>query len=477
MRCTLLILSSFLFSEMALAETIRVPVLLPDTLKKSAPIIATLKPHHVVTTARLHSPKILAAKELENTAEGAILEAEGAFDASIEQDISSRIDGFYDGQQIDTRLVKPFAPMNSTFYTGYRLSDGSFPIYEDKNITTEDGEWLIGAKLSLLRNRNIDARRLGLKNALLEQERTQAEIFQTTLAIEEEAQLYYWEWVAAGFSYNTYHQLLDVANERQQAFESQFKAGDIARIYLTENQQYIVRRKIDVTNARRKLQQAAIALSLYYRNIEGKPIIAQKSQLPDSLEEITTEDSTAVSEAWLQQRPEVLQLERQAEQLENQLLFNKNNRLPKADLMLEHANDYGSGLESREEAETIVKLNISFPLQQNKADGAIAQTQAKLRQLEHQQTQRLEELQLRLEELIVILNTAQEYVALATQEIALAKEMQTAEQQRVNNGDSDYFLLVLRDENLIKAQLKIIAANTLYHQTKVSIDILTANLQ
>ena len=177
----------------------------------SAHATSPLYADEVARRARLYSPKILSNLEKQNITTAKILEAEGAFDTSIEQSLYSRLNGFYDGQQADTRIVQPLRDFNAKVSAGYRLSDGSFPIYEDRRVTTENGELLFALQVSLLRNRAIDPKRLKLQDAELEQAIVEADIALLNIALQEQAVSYYWEWLAAGMVHQGYKDLLAIA--------------------------------------------------------------------------------------------------------------------------------------------------------------------------------------------------------------------------------------------------------------------------
>lgn len=433
-----------------------------------------LLPEHVVESATAFSPQILAAKASQQIADASVLEAQGAFDRYIEQEASSRFSGFYDGNQLNTKIVQPFAAFNSEVYGGYRISDGSFPIYEDKLITTEEGEAVIGLKLSLARNRVIDARRLNLMNATLSVDLAEAELKQTNLILREQALLHYWEWLAAGFQYQIYQELLDLANKRQNAFSERVRSGDLPKIYLVENEQYILQRQTDSNAALQKFIEASNKLSLYYRDLQGQPVTPTYQQLPEHFNSYITINPDNIDENWWQYRPEIRLIDTEMEQLDNTIDYGQNLRLPKADLSLEHGNDFGSGPRSREQAESIAKLNITIPLQQRRADGYIQQSAAKKQQLQHERTLLKEQLQIQYNNLQKILALTKEYIDVTNKEIDRAITMQEAEQIRINSGASDYFLLILRDENLAKAQIKLVAAKSALEQIKARLYVLTS---
>ena len=76
--------------------------------------------------------------------------------------------------------------------------------------------------------------------------------------------------------------LLDIANKRQTALVKKHKRGDVAEIYLSENQQYILKRQNKLLEAQNYFQNASRNLALFYRGEDGVPIIPTKDVLKKS---------------------------------------------------------------------------------------------------------------------------------------------------------------------------------------------------
>ena len=128
-----------------------------------APLLAV----ELLQRSAAHVPQILAAGADRRARAGAIQEAQGAFDTTISADSYSRVSGFYDGQLATTKISQPLEDYSAEVYGSYRLSRGSFPVYEDINFTNLGGELKLGVALSLLRDRDIDQRRFQRNDARL----------------------------------------------------------------------------------------------------------------------------------------------------------------------------------------------------------------------------------------------------------------------------------------------------------------------
>jgi outer membrane protein TolC len=435
-----------------------------------------LSPDEVLESARLHYPRILAAMQEQQVSRARIQEKEGAFDATLEQDVSSRLSGFYDGQQIDTRLVKPIPDFNSRVYGGYRISDGDFPIYEDRLITNDNGEILIGAELSLLRNSLIDDRRAEVNLAQIKAEMADIDLLIMQMNVQLSALNRYWRWVAAGKELGVLHSILKLMEDRQDGLEKRYKRGDVAKIFLTENQQYITQRKAQIVEAERAFQDAAFQLSLFYRDSDGEQITPLPGSLPKAFPspgELAEEEALRTIIA---QHPELQRLAQSVLETEQELALGENLLLPKADLAFEFSDDFGSGSTTRERAESVVKLKVSVPLERNLAKGKIRKAKADFKRLNHLAELREDELLTQLANIMVEIKARKKSIKLIEDEIRFAKTMEKAERKRFRAGGSDFFLINVRETALANARIKHVQANTQYQLARAKLDALTLNM-
>jgi len=438
---------------------------------------APLEPKHVLSSSLDHFPDILKAAQELAASEARIQNAEGAFDASIEQKLSSRPNGFYDGKQADTRLVKPLPFMNTRLYGGYRVSDGTFPIYDDKLITNSGGEYLFGMQMSLLRDRMIDDRRLKLYNNQLSRDVADIEMLLTKVAIQHDALYHYWQWMAAGHVKKVYQSLLDIAQERQSGLKQRVKRGDTAEIYLTENQQYLLKRQAQLNDAERLFNVRANELSLYLRASDGTPNVPQAEQLPQLFPPVLTSYTKERMLKALEKRPELQKIHQQITARQNEASYGENMQLPKADVSVEMSDDSGSGSLSRAPYETTVMLKVSIPLQKHLGEGRVQEARANIRKLEYEKQFLLEKLKVELENALTNLENARKYVDLTAQEITMAQTMQVAERKRFDNGDSDFFVLNMREERMAEAQVKHIDAHQQFQVALAHLYALTLDYQ
>lgn len=420
----------------------------------------------VLASSRERYPQVLAAREKVRAQSGKLLSSEGAFDLYAEQTSKSRLSGYYDGRYTSTKIVQPLAGFSTDVYGSYRVSGGDFPIYEDEAFTLDAGEFKLGAVFSLLRDRDIDARRARLKDSRLSLDQSELDAMLTRVRVQHDAMQAYVEWIAAGQALAVYRDLLQLAEARNDGLDTRVREGDLANVYLNENRQYILRRRGLVVDAERKLVAAANRLSLYLREADGQPRQPLEAELPGRWPSppmlIDPNSVEAAINAALQARPEVGVLAADLQRERLNLALGQNLLKPRVDLNLEAARDFGSGQRNREGTDAIVRLDVSIPIETRTARGQIDSAQARLSQLDLDRRLLEERIAVEIRTLANDLSAAYRFVDLATQEVEQADVLARAERDRFAEGASDFFVVNLREEAAASARVREIDAHLRY---------------
>ena len=210
-----------------------------------------LLPEEVLRSSALTFPAILEAFEREAAARSDQVSADGAFDLMLKGEYYDRLTGFYSGGYGKVEARQPLRPYGAEVFGSYRVSDGTFPTYEDYNYTNNLGEIKVGALFSLLRNRDIDARRFAIEDSRLAASQARLDVMLVQLNVQHEALRAYFRWVAAGEEMRVFEELLEIAEARQIGLTREVNEGGRARIALTENEQNLLRRRTLLEQARR----------------------------------------------------------------------------------------------------------------------------------------------------------------------------------------------------------------------------------
>ncbi|MBM3928559.1 MAG: TolC family protein [Sphingomonadales bacterium] len=416
----------------------------------------TLTLDTVLRSSALHAPAILEAITRERQADGRRLSAEGAFDLLFEGEGQSRPLGFYDGTVIEGRATRPLATNGGALYGGYRVSRGTFPVYEDKAFTNRLGEVKVGAIFSLMRDRLIDERRgrLGLAGGDIALARLDREM--VAIGVQRRAIDAYQTWVAAGMRVTVYRDLLGLATTRQASIERQIELGARPQILGTENRQNIVRRQSLLVRAEQDLAAAANALSFYLRDDAGERVVPSAQQLPATFPELRL-PALGPDLARRIERPDLEAILVRLDQAEVKRLLAENELRPRLDVRGEVAKDIGPvglGGPNRTPTEGIVGIRFSMPLERRQARGRIAEVAAEADGLRFRQKLLEDQILVEVNGLTIQATAADRIVALAADETALANRMAEAERRRFQLGASDFIVVTLREESAADARLR-----------------------
>ena len=418
---------------------------------------APLRLDEVLASSANWAPQIVEALARVRAADARQLTAAGAFDLVFSAEGQARPIGYYDGTVAEAKLSAPLLSNGGQVYAGYRLSDGRFPIYEDRSYTNRAGEVKVGVIFALLRDRHIDERRFQLGNAWAEREAAALDARMVAIGVQRRAVVAYQAWTAAGLRLRIYRDLLALASARRAAFDRQIALGARPQVLAVENRQNIVRRETLVARAEQELSATANALSFYWRDVEGRPVIPGPERLPNALPALRAPELSPD----LIERPDLEALSLRVTQADRRIELERNNLRPRLDLRVEGARDLGPvgpGGVSRAGTEAIVGFSFSVPLQQRAGAGRLGQARAerdaqraRLRQLE-------EQLRIDVRAVIVDAQASRKLLDLAGEEAGLAERMAAAERRRFELGASDFFLVNQREETAADARVRSLDA-------------------
>ncbi|WP_281300856.1 MULTISPECIES: TolC family protein [unclassified Iodidimonas] len=419
----------------------------------------------VLESARQHFPQVAAAMAARDARRGDYLAAQGAFDAQATQSTRQRLSGFWDGKTFESSVTKPLENFGGQVYGGYRISDGEFPIYEDIMFTNSFGELKAGVSLSLLRDREIDARRVKRLNSAIDIRAADLDLLATRLVVQEAAMRAFYSWQATGRQMDIYRTLLALAKDRDQALSRRVAQGDAPEILMVENRQILIRREILLAEAEQRFRDAGTMLSLYLRDDARQPVRVGAERLGAALPEPQIYHAdTLLAEALqgLEARPELRLIDARLQAGMNDLKLAQNILKPRLDVDFEVSRDFGDGSITREGTDVILGLKLVIPLQTRLGEGQRARARAEIARMRHERQMQQDRLEVELRMIATALSTSSRLVELAEGELAQARLMVTAEQTRFENGESDFFLLNIREERVADAKVRAIDARLRY---------------
>lgn len=416
----------------------------------------------LVSTLSTQHPEALAAQSRTQQAEGRRSVADAAFDLRVAQTTDIRSSGYYDGRVADQRMVQPLKPLNAEVFGAYRISDGSFPVYEQEYQTLDDGEVSLGVKISLLQNRDTDPRRLELENSAWHyQEAASRQLLDVNKLVYRGVSAWL-DWYQSTLKRAVVAELLALTENRLDAIQQRVDSGDLASITLTEFRTTLLQRTVLLQEADRVEAQARDRLAYFMvgSDAEGYAVSGSLEVPPDigwpyriALGEGAIDWSDQIND-----HPGLLALEAKAQQLEVDQRLARNELLPELDLEMKIAQDFGSGPDSLDGTDSIIALSFEVPIGVRAAKARAAMAAAATREVDYQYQVVSAQIQRDLEVSLTALRFNQQILATSQNQESLALKLLAQEQIRFNEGESDQFILISREKSALEAQIKTIDA-------------------
>jgi outer membrane protein TolC len=406
-------------------------------------------------------------------AAGKELSTYGEFDLKLKAESFSEPQGFYK-YYTNVAKIEQALWQGGELFARYRNGSGKFPVWYGGLETTDGGEFAVGAMQPLLRNRAIDERRANVMLATLRRQQVEPAVEALILQVVQAAADAYWSWVAAGQAYDVQRELLRVTIERNKAYEARVAAGDLPRLELVQNERLIASREAKVVEADRKLQQAAIKLSLYLRDDAGQPLLPSPALLPNALPEPEQPpvDNTAesITQA-IQSRPELRELAFIRRQAEIDLSFGQNYTLPALDAALKASQDVGGTekkINDKLPFELEAGLFFDLPVQRRKAFGKIREAEGKLAQIAAKWQLTENKIVIEVQDAYSALITSYHRWQRARENTKLAMQLVVAERQRFEAQDSDLLRVAIQEAAAMEAELTEVEALADFHKAEAA---------
>jgi len=425
----------------------------------------TLGIQAVVQSVTERYPPYLSALLERDLASGRLQQAMGSFDTRISAKVGGRLQGFYESSFAQGMLEQPLAT-GETIYGGYRVSDGFLPDYY-RDRTQDNGEFVFGGSIQLLRNRSIDERRASVRKAEIDIELAEPKILAARIEYVRRATFSYYKWTAAGQKLQIAKQLFQLAADRHQGLTRAVERQFLAPIALTDNQRLLAKRRIFIARAERGFQQASLALSLYLRDAEDRPIVATADNLPPTGSELPRIQSALADDIQLaaRRRPDLRDLMLRIARMNTERDLAENQVMPELNLVVEAASSLSDGpYRDREDLELFVGGEIRLPLQRRGARGKLQQATAALSRLMIEQRFARDRIINEIQDTRSALQAVSDQLEDTKRNVTLAEELVTAEQRAFDLGRSDLLRVQLREVQLADARVMAIEARFAYRQ-------------
>lgn len=423
-------------------------------------------------------PPYLAALIEQDIVNGRARQARGAFDTTLNLSGTFRPDGYYDGTTAGAFLEQPLPFWGGSVYGGYRLSSGFLPNY-NKERTPDDGQIVFGLKVPLLRDGTIDARRVRLRQAELDQQLADPVILRQRLDYIRAATIAYRTWVAMGHRLRLAEEILRVAEARDAAIAEQIARGASAPIVRVDNRRLVIARRIALVQATRRFEAAAIELSLFHRDrTSAEPVRPGRDRLPPEFPAITPPDPAAlpgdIAKAF-EARPELRRCRIDIDKARLDERLADNAILPDLSVGAQ-VNQSPSGARSKdiERTELEARVELRVPLERNEAKGRLQAAKAMISRLELESGFARDRIAADVRDSFSALVGAAGQIAETGQNVELARELLAAEEERFRQGASDLLALQIREQAAFEARILDVEARADYFRALANYRAATA---
>lgn len=431
---------------------------------------ASLSLDDVLGTVYQRYPLLVAVQLEREIASGEQFAAAGEYDLKLKGMLESTPAGFYETYRNGVGLVQPLYTGGEAF-AGYRVGRGSFEPWYRERQTNSGGEFKAGVAIPLSRDRHIDARRSELWKATYARKLAEPEIQAQLIAFVQEASYAYWDWVAAGAKLRIAERVLQLAEDRTARIERQVAEELLDPPELTDNLRLVAERRGKLADAARKVQQTAVKLSLYYRDVNGDPLIPSPELVPDfpAPQEIDREAVAFDSQRALQQRPEIETISLLQRQLEVDYAQAHNEFRPAIDAVMAASQDVGDPTSKRDDKSQFqvdAAILVDVPLQRRKARGKMQAVDAKISQLNSKRRLVEDKIVAEVQAVYAGIDAAVEQVRQAQQAVEYAEDLAQRERRNFELGASDLLKVTLREQYAAESAEKAVDAMLLYYRSR-----------
>ncbi len=408
-------------------------------------------------------PPLLAALIERDIAAGRLQSAQGVFDFNLFAKASGTPSGFYESETYDAGFERFLGLWGSTVFGGYRLTKGDLlPDYYRKNRTQEDGRLQLGMKIPLLRNGRIDKRRAAVLKARYDAELVDPLIQRQEINFMQAATSAYFSWLAAGAKLQLAQEQLNLARNRVDVLQTQFRTGLIKKIVITDNRRLVVDREIETTRSRRSFEAASLALSLFHRDETLEPVITGPDRLPEKFPEVITPESLDMMNdirLALELRPELKKIEVELKKTGVDIEQAQNRMQPSLDASVLGSQNLGEETyKDYDEFELEAAIEFRMPLERRGARGDRMVAQSREQQLLLNAQFARERISTEVRNAYSALVAAYEQISMTDMNVMLAEELEAAEKEMFNQGASDFLAVQLREKSTFDAQIKRVEA-------------------
>jgi outer membrane protein TolC len=425
----------------------------------SKPIFAITE-QDLVKSVLENFPLIQEAELKANAAKGELTSAEGAFDHKLIFKSRNRLEDKYDNQYFEATLERQTAFGGTSLVAGHRQGQGNFPAYDGKFRTSGAGEIFAGLSVPILRNLKTDEFRTNLKIKDIEKKQADLGVVLKKMVYLHKALTLYYKWILETQKLKINKSIFELAKIRHDMIERKYKAGDIERIKVTDNQRAIDKRSGEIVKNEIELNKIRAELAIYLRDENGSAISIPLESNPEF---ILKKDEQALFSKDISSNPQVKILDLERDKLKLESIFFDQTKLPGLNLELLGSKELSQN--TPYDSDTLqVAVKFDFPIENRKAEGKSVSYSYKVLAIDKNRQFLESELTQQLNFFIQASIDSKMRWEITSKEFEGSKMMAEAEKKRWAQGASDLFTVNLREQDVADVEIRRWTALYDYHQ-------------
>lgn len=423
-----------------------------------------------------YHPLVKQANMELSRAQALLLQARGAFDPKIEVD--------YDEKQF--KGTDYYSVLNSSFKipTWYGIEikaafDNSEGYYlNPQNTTPNSGLTSLGVTVPLGQGLFINQRMADLRTAKLQQQISAAERRLKAITVLYDASAAYFNWLKSFQEAEMYSSYLNYAETRYKGILKLIEQGDKPAIDSVEAGITIKSRRLSLVDARLKLTKARLELSNYMW-IDNVPVEPAEGLKPETALSGTIDNSLQTNmltetDSLLTSHPKIQSLEGKISILDVERKLKANMLLPKLNVGYHYLSE-PSYIDNYRFEDYKIGVNFSLPIFLRKERGALKLAKIKIQDSRFQLDQERLQLKNKIDGQRAEINSVKEQREIITALVGDYSTMLKSEERLFSFGESSFFLINTRENNLISARLQQISLENRYFFSKADLFKILAN--
>lgn len=401
-----------------------------------------------------------------------LMKARGGFDPKIEVDYDRKDfkgTAYYDRLNATFKIPTWYG---IEFKGNFEQNDGDF-LNPAESVPT-DGLYSAGVSMSVGQGLWINERMATLKQAKYFREQSKADRDLLVNQILYEASLAYFDWLAAFNEASIYRNFLRNARIRFEGTKSRADSGDIATIDTVEAKIALQNRALSLEQAKVKLMRRSLELSNFLWMKDEVPVELQPNVMPDSNIDDDIDTTLEIlgkplDSFTVDNHPKLKALGYKIDGLRVDKNLKANRLLPKIDLEYNFLTETPALINSFESQQYKGGISFQFPLFLRKERGDLKLAKFKLQDAKFDFDNAQVAIQNKIVALYRELDSFETQNMLIEEIVANYSTLLAAEERKFSFGESSLFLINSRESRLIDAELKQIAVQNKFYNTKAKL--------